>query len=77
MEALFYRTEILSQHNFRPKEFVLAYEARVDDPNVSTARVVNQAVLHGELHARANKKPVRLQTRNEPDNHADLHREPI
>ena len=39
MEALFYRTEILSQHNFRPKEFVLTYEARVEDPNVSTARV--------------------------------------
>ena len=77
MEALFYRTEILSQHNFRPKEFVLTYEARVEDPNVSTARVVNQAVLHGELHARANKKPIRRQTLNEPDNHADLHHEPI
>jgi len=51
VEALFYRTEILSQHNFRPKEFVLAYEARVDGPNVSTARVVNQTVLHGELAA--------------------------
>ena len=50
VEALFYRTKILWQHNFRPKEFVLAYEARVDGPNVSTARVVNQALLHhGEL----------------------------
>jgi len=77
VEALFYRTEILSQYNVRPKELVLAYEARVEDPNVSTARVVNQAVLHGELHARANKKPVRRQTLNEPDNHADLHHEPI
>ena len=77
MEALFYRTKILSQLNFRPKEFVLAYEARVEDPNVSTARVVNQAVLHAELHARANKKPVRRQTRDESDNHADLHHEPI
>jgi hypothetical protein len=61
VRPLFYRTEILSQHNFGPKELLRWCDATVEGPTVSTTSVVSQkrALLHAELYIRSDKKPVR------------------